>query len=165
MNLVQMKHTGSIKAYVCKFNTKINDTTNIDELAKKLIVLVGVAKLGGGCLVQVPKASWGRGGDHQECESIEANGPKRSWAVPHHKAALAKIGPKEMSASSLAHYTKAKYDRVVDKMLKGGFMLPRQIILVPRTKFWKVALCYQGKSCLCCRHNVRRWFCQVIFVQ
>ena len=35
----------------------MNCTTTIDELAKKLIVLEGVAKVGGECLVQVPKVS------------------------------------------------------------------------------------------------------------
>ena len=57
MKLVQMRHVGSLKAYVCEFNTKMNGTTKIDELAKKLIVLNGVAKVDRRCIVQVPKAS------------------------------------------------------------------------------------------------------------
>ena len=31
MNLVQMRHAGSLKAYVIKFNNKMNGTTKIDE--------------------------------------------------------------------------------------------------------------------------------------
>ena len=59
--------------------------------------------------------------------------PKRSWMVPHHKVVLAEIGPKKMSTSSLAHYTKAKHAHAADGMLKCGFMLSRQIMLVPQT--------------------------------
>ena len=65
----------ALKDYVFEFNTQMNGATKVDELAKKLIVLDGVAKLGGECLVQVLKASWRRGKDHQDCESIEADGP------------------------------------------------------------------------------------------
>ena len=56
---------------------------------------------------------------------------KGNWAVPHHKVGLADIGPKKMSASILAHYTRAKHARAADGMLKGGFMLGRQFMLVP----------------------------------
>ena len=44
-------------------------------------------------------------------------------------------------------------------MLKGGFMLPRQIILVPRTECWEVGLSYQGNSCSCRGRSVGRWLC------
>ena len=57
MNLMQMRHTRSLKAYVHEFNNQMNGKTKIDELAKKLIVFYGVAKASGECLVQVPKTS------------------------------------------------------------------------------------------------------------
>jgi hypothetical protein len=31
MNLVQIKHMGNSKAYVCDFNAQINDTPKMDE--------------------------------------------------------------------------------------------------------------------------------------
>ena len=37
MNLVQMRHPWFPKAYMRKFNTKMNGTTRIDEFAKKLV--------------------------------------------------------------------------------------------------------------------------------
>ena len=37
--------------------TQMNGITKIDKLAKKHIVLDGVVKVGGGCLVQVCKVS------------------------------------------------------------------------------------------------------------
>ena len=60
--------------------------------------------------------------------------PKRSWVVPHHKVDLAKIIPKEMSASILAQHTNAKHARTLDRMLKGGFVLPRQIMFMLQTE-------------------------------
>ena len=57
MNLVQMRHPGPLKAYVRNLNTQMNGTTKMDKFAKKYIVLDGVSKVGGGCLVQVPKVS------------------------------------------------------------------------------------------------------------
>ena len=44
--------------------------------------------------------------------------------VPHHKVALAERGLKEMGASSVAHYTKAKYARSMDGMLEGELVVP-----------------------------------------
>ena len=40
--------------------------------------------------------------------------PKRGWTTPHHKVVLAEICPKELSASSLAHYTREKLARAVN---------------------------------------------------
>ena len=56
--------------------------------------------------------------------------PKRSWAAPHHKVALAEVGPKEMNGSSLVHYTKAKHARAAGIMLKSWLCGPRQIMFV-----------------------------------
>ena len=85
--------------------------------------------------------------------------PEKSWAAPHHRVTLAEIGPKEMSTNSLDHYTKAKHVRATDGILKGSFMLPRQIMLVPRTECWNVALCYKNKSCLFRGQTIRNWLC------
>ena len=57
MNLVQMRHPRYFKAFVCIFNTQMNGTTKIEELAEKRIVLDRVAKVGGECLIQILKAS------------------------------------------------------------------------------------------------------------
>jgi hypothetical protein len=57
MNLVQMKYTGSFKAYVCDFNAQMSITSKVDELSKKCIFLGWVAKVGGRFLVQVSEAS------------------------------------------------------------------------------------------------------------
>ena len=56
---------------------------------------------------------------------------KRSRAVPHHKVALAEIGPKEINTNSLVHYTRAKHAHAVGRILKNGFVLPKQIMFVP----------------------------------
>jgi hypothetical protein len=57
MNLVQIWYTGPLKAYVLDLNAPMNVTPNMDNVAKKCIFLGKVAKVGGGCLVQIPKAS------------------------------------------------------------------------------------------------------------
>ena len=54
MNLVQMRHMGSLKAYVLNLNAPMNATPKMDKFAKKCIFLGEIAKVGGGCLVQVP---------------------------------------------------------------------------------------------------------------
>ena len=51
MNLVLMRHPGPLKAYVRYSNAQMKDTPKTDELSKKCIVLGGVLKAGGGCLV------------------------------------------------------------------------------------------------------------------
>ena len=51
MNLVQMRHLGSLKACVCEFNIQMNNTTKMGEFTKKCIVLDGFAKVGVGCVV------------------------------------------------------------------------------------------------------------------
>ena len=51
MNLVEMRHRGSLKAYVRYSNAQMKDTPKMDELSKKFIVLGRVLKADGGCLV------------------------------------------------------------------------------------------------------------------
>ena len=41
MNLVQIRHIGSLKAYVHNFNTQMNAMPKIDEFANKYIFLDG----------------------------------------------------------------------------------------------------------------------------
>ena len=66
--------------------------------------------------------------------------PKRKgWALPHHKVGLAE----EVSR---------KWAQVVWPII------PRQIILIPRTECEKVALWYQAISYLCRMRNVRSLF-------
>lgn len=44
MNLVQMKHMGSLKAFVHDFNVQMNATLRMDEFAKECIFLGGLQK-------------------------------------------------------------------------------------------------------------------------
>jgi hypothetical protein len=51
MNLVQMRLTGLLKAYVLDLNAPMNVTPKMNNFGKKCIFLGEVAKVGGGCLV------------------------------------------------------------------------------------------------------------------
>ena len=51
MKLVEMRHPGFLKVYVRYSNAQMKDTPKMDELSKKCIVLGGILKTGGGCLV------------------------------------------------------------------------------------------------------------------
>ena len=51
MNLVQIRHTGPLKAYVLNLNAPMNITPKIDNFAKKCIFLGEVTKVGGGHFV------------------------------------------------------------------------------------------------------------------
>jgi hypothetical protein len=55
MNLVQIWHTGPLKAYVLNLNAPTNVTPKRNNFAKRCIFLGEVAKVGGECLVQFPK--------------------------------------------------------------------------------------------------------------
>jgi hypothetical protein len=46
--------------------------------------------------------------NHQNCNNIRVDGPKKNWASPHNKVDLAEICSKEMSANSLSHHTNIK---------------------------------------------------------
>ena len=65
MNLVQIKHPGSLQAYVHGFHIQMNGTSKMNKLFKKCIVLGGSSKTGGEYYVQISKAYWGHGGDYQ----------------------------------------------------------------------------------------------------
>jgi hypothetical protein len=51
MNLVQLRLTGPLKAYVLYLNAPMNATPKMDNFAKKYIFLGEKAKVGGGHLV------------------------------------------------------------------------------------------------------------------
>jgi hypothetical protein len=51
MNLVQMRLTGPLKAYVLHLNAPINATPKMDHFTKKCIFLDEKIKVGGGYLV------------------------------------------------------------------------------------------------------------------
>jgi hypothetical protein len=51
MNLVQMRLTGPLKAYVLDLNAPMNATPKMDNFAKKFLFLGEKAKIGGGHLV------------------------------------------------------------------------------------------------------------------
>ena len=55
MNLVQMKLTGPLKAYVLNLDAQINATPKMDKFALKIYFLKWISKVGGGSLVQIPK--------------------------------------------------------------------------------------------------------------
>jgi hypothetical protein len=55
--------------------------------------------------------------------------------------------------------TKANYDCATDGMLEGGFVLPRQIMFVPRMVCKIMVLRYQGKSCFGRGSNVGKLPC------
>ena len=50
--------------------------------------------------------------------------------------------------------TKANYNCTTDGMLEGGFVPPRQIMVVPWIVCKIMVLRYQGKSCFGCGTNV-----------
>jgi hypothetical protein len=55
MNLVQMKHIGSLKAYVRDFNDQMNTTPKMDEFSKKCVFLDGLQKWVVDALFKFPK--------------------------------------------------------------------------------------------------------------
>jgi hypothetical protein len=62
---------------VHNLNAQMNHTAKLEEHSKKCIVLGGVSKVGGGCLVQVPKAFKDMVGIIKVAKSIEIDGPER----------------------------------------------------------------------------------------
>jgi hypothetical protein len=76
------------------------------------------------------------------------------WAIiPTQKASQKVQFPKKVAPKEENH-------QMLETKLEGGFVLLRQITIVPRTEYCKkVALFYQGKLQLCRGRNVRRWLC------
>lgn len=77
MNLVQRRHTCSLKAYVCDVNAQMKVTPKMDEFAKKCIVVRGVAKINVNILFKFPKLLMDVAGTIKTFKSIEADGPKK----------------------------------------------------------------------------------------
>ena len=75
MNLVQMRHTMSFKAYVLDFNTQINATPKIDKFAKKYNFYSGLQKWVVNTLFKFPKLLEDMAGIINIVERVEANDP------------------------------------------------------------------------------------------
>jgi hypothetical protein len=82
MNLVQMRHTGSLKAYVRDFNAQMNATPKMDEFAKRCIFLGGLQKWVVDVLFKFPKLPEDVAGIIKIAERIEADGPERKSSGP-----------------------------------------------------------------------------------
>jgi hypothetical protein len=79
---------------------------------------------------------------------------KKNWATLHHKGLEPKYVPRERGQIIWAIIPTQKISRGTT-FNKGGPQRGKPQML--ETK--KVALCHQGKSCLCRGWIVRRWFC------
>lgn len=109
MNLVQMRHTWSLKAYVRKCpNAQMNATPKIDEFAKKCIFLGDLQKWVVYVLYKFPKFPEDVTEIIKIVEKIEVNGPGKKSNSPHNKVAQAEIGPKTRSAKNLGNTTNSK---------------------------------------------------------
>ena len=75
-DLVQMRHTHPIEAYVRNLIAQINATPKMDKISRKCIFLGQVVKVDGGCLVQVPKAFEDMARIIKISKSIEVDGLK-----------------------------------------------------------------------------------------
>ena len=110
---------GLLRSYMQEFKIQMKRIIKIHELAKELIVLDGVAKLGVGCFVQIPKVYWGCGKIIKIAKSIEANDPQKKFV-----RCLKTKGLKE-------NRSQGKSCSYCNRMLEGGFVLPRQIMFIP----------------------------------
>ena len=81
MNLVQMRHTGSLKAYVQDFNAQLNVTSKMNKFTKKCIFLGGLQKWVVDALFRFPKLPEDVAGIIKIAERIEVNGPKKKSGV------------------------------------------------------------------------------------
>ena len=82
MNLVQMRLTKSLKAYVCDFNTQMNATPKWMNLLKKCIFLSGLQKWVVDALFKFPKLPKVVVGIIKIAEKIEADGSERKTSGP-----------------------------------------------------------------------------------
>ena len=95
MNLVQMRHPGSLKAYVREFNTQMNGTTKMDEFAKKCIVLGGVSKGVVNTLFKFPKFIEVVAGIIKIAKSIEVDDPEKKLGGASPQMAQGKEVPRK----------------------------------------------------------------------
>ena len=108
MNLVQMKHTGSLKAYVCDFYVQMNATPTMDEFAKNCIFLDGLQKWVVDALFKFLKLSEDVAGIIKIAERIEADALERKLNSPAQQDGSSEICPKTRSARSLGHPTNSR---------------------------------------------------------
>ena len=92
MNLVQIKHIGSFKAYVHNFNTQMNATPKMDEFAKKCIFLGGLQKWVVDALYKFPKLPEDMVGSIKILGRIEADGLEKKSSGPSLQSGLSKNG-------------------------------------------------------------------------
>jgi hypothetical protein len=90
MNLVQMRHTGSLKAYVRDFNAQMNATPKMDEFSKKCIFLGGLQKWVVDALFKFPKLPEDMADNIKIVERIEADGPERKSSGPSHQSGFSR---------------------------------------------------------------------------
>ena len=90
MNLVQMRHTGSLKAYVRDFNAQMNATPKMDEFAKKCIFLGGLQKWVVDALFKFPKLPEDVAGIIKIAERIEADGPEKKSSGPSQQSGVSR---------------------------------------------------------------------------
>jgi hypothetical protein len=102
MNLVQMRHTGSLKAYVRDFNAQMNATPKMDEFAKRCIFLGGLQKW----VVDVLFKLWQ--GSLRLRRELKPTAPKESQVALLNKTAQTKICLEAKSARNLGHPTNSK---------------------------------------------------------
>ena len=86
INLVQMRHTGSLKAYVRDFNAQMNATPKMDEFSKKCIFLGGLQKWVVDALFKSSKLPEDVADIIKIVERIEADGPERRSSGPSHQS-------------------------------------------------------------------------------
>ena len=92
MNLVQMRYTGSLEAYVCNFNAQMNATSKMDEFAKKHIFLGGLQKWVVDALLKFSKLPEDVARIIKIAERIEVDGPERKSSGPSQQSGLSKNG-------------------------------------------------------------------------
>ena len=122
MNLVQMRHTGSLKAYVRDFNAQMNATPKMDEFAKKCIFLGKLQKWVVDALFKFPKLPRTWQGSSRLQRELKQTALRRSQVALLNKADLARMGPKAKSARSLDHQTGTKDKLTVQPTTKVAIM-------------------------------------------
>ena len=77
MNLVQIRHTRSLKYYVHYFKVQINAKSKMDEFSKKCNLLSGLQKWIVDILFKFPKLTQDMAGIINIAKKIKIDGPKR----------------------------------------------------------------------------------------
>jgi len=120
MNLVQMRHTGSLKAYVRDFNAQMNATPKMHEFSRKCIFLGGLQKWVVDALFKFPKLPEDVAGIIKIVERIEADGPERRSSGPLTKVEQVEMCLEVKSTKSLVPNTNTRDKRKVESPTKGN---------------------------------------------